>query len=105
MKNRIRVLRAEHRISQAEIAERIGVARQTVHAIENGKFSPSLTLGFKIASLFGSDINDVFAPELEDMVPSLTEKHETTTPPDPSPEHTVRTRPLVFFAPRTKGKM
>jgi putative transcriptional regulator len=60
--NRLRVLRSEFRLSQADLAERLGVARQTVHAIETGKFAPSLTLAFKIATAFARDINDVFQP-------------------------------------------
>lgn len=71
MRNRLRIFRAEHHLSQAELAEHLGVARQTVHAIEAGKFAPSLTLAFKIATLFGANINDVFAPDLEDTLPSL----------------------------------
>jgi putative transcriptional regulator len=98
LKNRLRVLRAEFHLSQAELAERIGVARQTIHAIENGKFAPSLTLAFKIASLFGSDINDVFAPDPEDTMPSLLETTSETTSTQHSPsDRPVRARPLVFF--------
>jgi putative transcriptional regulator len=76
VRNRLRVLRAEHALSQAQLAERLGVARQTVHAIETGKFAPSLTLAFKIATLFGADINAVFAPDPEDTLPSLWEKND-----------------------------
>lgn len=78
MKNRLRVLRAEHELSQAQLAERLGVARQTVHAIETGKFAPSLILAFKIATLFGADINAVFAPDPEDTLPSLLEKNDAS---------------------------
>lgn len=60
MKNRLRVLRAEHRWSQAELAERLGVSRQTVNAIETEKYDPSLPLAFKIARLFGMQIEEVF---------------------------------------------
>ena len=52
MKNRLRVLRAERKWSQAELAERLGVSRQTVNAVETEKYEPSLTLAFKIARLF-----------------------------------------------------
>jgi putative transcriptional regulator len=62
MKNRIRVLRAERDWTQAELAERLGVARQTVHVIETGKFDPSLPLAFKIARVFECTIEDVFDP-------------------------------------------
>jgi putative transcriptional regulator len=71
VRNRLRVFRAEFRLSQTDLAERLGVARQTVHAIETGKFAPSLTLAFKIASLFGANINDVFAPDPGETLPAL----------------------------------
>ena len=60
MKNRLRVLRAEREWSQAELAERLEVSRQSVNAIETGKFDPSLPLAFKIARLFGSSIEAIF---------------------------------------------
>ena len=60
MKNRIRVLRAEMGWSQAELAERIGVARQSVNAIETGKADPSLPLGMRIAKVFGKAVEEVF---------------------------------------------
>ncbi|MER3479727.1 MAG: transcriptional regulator [Meiothermus sp.] len=63
MKNRLRVLRAEHGWSQADLAERLQVSRQTVNAIETGKYDPSLPLAFKIARLFGLTIEDIFEDE------------------------------------------
>lgn len=63
MNNRIRVLRAEKRWSQAELAERLEVSRQTVNAVENGKYDPSLPLAFKIARLFELKIEEVFKPD------------------------------------------
>lgn len=63
MKNKIRVLRAEQKWSQAALAERLDVSRQTVNAIENGKYDPSLPLAFKIALIFDCKIEDVFCPE------------------------------------------
>jgi len=60
--NRLRVLRAEQRWSQADVAERLGVSRQTVNAIETGKYDPSLPLAFAIARLFELKIEDVFSP-------------------------------------------
>ena len=63
MKNRLHVLRAEQRWSQAEVAERLGVSRQTVNAIETGKYDPSLPLAFAIARLFELRIEDVFSPD------------------------------------------
>jgi putative transcriptional regulator len=60
MKNRIRVLRAERAWSQAELAERVRVSRNSINAIENGKFHPSLPLAFRIAACFGLSVEDVF---------------------------------------------
>lgn len=60
MKNRLRVLRAERHWSQADLAERLGVSRQTINSIETGKYDPSLPLAFKIARLVGLKIEDVF---------------------------------------------
>jgi putative transcriptional regulator len=62
MTNRLRVLRAEKRWSQADLAERLGVSRQTVNAIETGKYDPSLPLAFSIAQLFEMKIEEVFSP-------------------------------------------
>jgi len=59
--NRLRVLRAERNWSQLDLAERLGVSRQSVNAIETGKYDPSLPLAFRIAELFGLAIEDVFA--------------------------------------------
>jgi putative transcriptional regulator len=63
MRNRLRVLRAERDWSQAELAERVGVSRQTVNAIETGKYDPSLELAFRLARLFELRIEEVFEPE------------------------------------------
>lgn len=63
MKNRIKVLRAEHNLTQAELAERLDVSRQTVNALETGKYDPSLPLAFKLARLFGLRIEDIFSDE------------------------------------------
>jgi putative transcriptional regulator len=63
MKNRIRVLRAEHRWSQAELGERVGVSRQAINAVETEKHDPSLALAFNIAEAFGLKIEDVFDPK------------------------------------------
>jgi putative transcriptional regulator len=60
MKNKIRVLRAERRWSQAELAERVGVSRNSIVSIENGHFDPSLTLAFAIADAFDSKIEEIF---------------------------------------------
>ncbi len=60
MKNRVRELRTERRWSQSDLAERLGVSRQTVYAIEAEKYDPSLPLAFKIARLFATRIEQVF---------------------------------------------
>lgn len=63
MQNRVRLLRAERLWSQATLAERLGVSRQTVIAIETGRFDPSLPLAFRIARVFGRSIEAVFEPD------------------------------------------
>jgi putative transcriptional regulator len=60
LKNRLKALRAERGWSQAELADRLDVARQSVNAIETGKYDPSLPLAFKIARLFGQSIEAIF---------------------------------------------
>ena len=60
MKNRIKVLRAERNMTQEELAIEVQVSRQTINAIEKGKFDPSLPLAFKISRLFGIAIEDIF---------------------------------------------
>jgi putative transcriptional regulator len=63
MKNRLRVLRAEREWSQADLAVRLEVSRQSVNAIETGKFDPSLPLAFKVARLFETTIEAIFSDE------------------------------------------
>jgi putative transcriptional regulator len=60
VRNRLRVLRAEREWSQAELASQLAVSRQTVNALEVGKYDPSLPLAFKIARLFGQPIESIF---------------------------------------------
>jgi len=60
MKNRLKVLRAERDWTQANLADELGVSRQTINAIEKGKFDPSLPLAFKVARLFELSIEDIF---------------------------------------------
>jgi putative transcriptional regulator len=62
MKNRIRVLRAETKLTQEELAKRVGVSRQAIIAIEAEKFDPSLPLAFRIATVFRARIDEVFLP-------------------------------------------
>lgn len=66
MKNRLKVLRAERDWSQAELAERLRVSRQTINAIETGKYDPSLELAFRMARLFEQRIEDIFSPGGQD---------------------------------------
>ena len=63
MKNRLRVLRAEYNLTQEELANRLGVSRQTVNAVETEKYDPSLPLAFKMARLFGKTIEEIFQDE------------------------------------------
>jgi putative transcriptional regulator len=65
MTNRVRELRSERGWSQGELGEQLGVSRQTVNAIETGKYDPSLPLAFKIADLFELAIEDVFEPDVK----------------------------------------
>lgn len=66
MTNRLRVLRAERRWSQAELADRLGVSRQTINAIETGKYDPSLPLAFAMGRLFGLPIEEIFSDDRDD---------------------------------------
>ena len=64
MTNRLRVLRAERGWSQGDLADRLGVSRQTINAIETGKYDPSLPLAFAIARVFDQTIERIFQPEV-----------------------------------------
>ena len=63
MNNRLKVLRAERSWSQADLAERLGVSRQTVNALETGRYDPSLPLAFRIARIFEQPIEAIFIAE------------------------------------------
>ncbi len=63
MRNRLKVLRAERDWSQSELADRLGVARQTIVALESGKYAPSLPLAFKISKVFDKMIEEIFDAE------------------------------------------
>ena len=67
MKNRIRVARAEVRITQQQLAEAIGVSRQTINAIESGKFVPSTVLALKMAQIFEKPVEEIFMLDDEDL--------------------------------------
>lgn len=64
MKNRIKVLRAERNWTQSDLAAQLDVSRQTINALETGKYDPSLPLAFKIARLFGSTIEAIFLDDV-----------------------------------------
>jgi len=63
MRNRLKVLRAERDWTQEDLATRLGVSRQTINAIETGKYDPSLPLAFKIARVFADSIEAIFIPD------------------------------------------
>ncbi len=63
MKTRLRVLRAEKEWSQADLADAVGVSRQCINAVETGKYEPGLDLAFKIARIFGKNVEEVFLYE------------------------------------------
>jgi putative transcriptional regulator len=70
MKNRLRVLRAEKRWTQTDLAAHLGVSRQTIHALESEKCDPSLPLAFRISDLFGLSIEEIFLPETMGPAPN-----------------------------------
>ena len=67
MQNRLKELRMERNWSQADLAERLDVSRQTVNSLERGKYDPSLPLAFRIAGVFGLAIETIFIPEKENL--------------------------------------
>lgn len=70
MKNEIRRLRTERGLTQVQLAEALGVSRQTVNALETGKYDPSLPLAFRVARVFDRPIESVFTPDGDDAPPS-----------------------------------
>ncbi|MBO7468619.1 MAG: helix-turn-helix transcriptional regulator [Bacteroidales bacterium] len=66
MKNRLKIARAELDITQEELAKRIGVSRQTINAVESGKYVPSTVLALKMAQVFGKSVEEIFMLEDED---------------------------------------
>ena len=66
MKNTIRVARAEQRMTQQELSDKVGVSRQTINAIESGKFVPSTVLALKIVHTFEKSVEEIFSLEDED---------------------------------------
>ena len=67
MKNNLKVLRAEYSWSQAVLADKLGVSRQAVNAVETGKHDPSLTLAFALADTFGKSIEELFRPKVREL--------------------------------------
>ncbi len=63
MENRLKELRAQMKLSQGDLAEKLDVSRQTVNSLERGKYDPSLPLAFKIAKVFGQPIESIFTPD------------------------------------------
>lgn len=80
MRNRLKVLRAERDWSQADLAVQLGVSRQTVNALETGKYDPSLPLAFKIARLFRLPIEQIFLPPPEESATDATIADAATAP-------------------------
>lgn len=74
MKNRLKVLRAERDWTQAQLADALDVSRQTINAIETGKFDPSLQLAFRTARLFGMRIEQIFHDEDGPSLPTEIKK-------------------------------
>lgn len=70
MRNEVRRLRAEHGWTQVQFAEYLGVSRQTVNALETGRYDPSLPLAFRISALFSAPIEEVFFPGENDSPPT-----------------------------------
>ena len=68
MQNTIRVERAKQNMTQGELAEAIGVSRQTIHAIETGKFAPSVITALKISQFFGTTVQEIFQLEDDEQV-------------------------------------
>lgn len=66
MRNRIKVERAEHNLTQGDLAHKIGVSRQTINSIEKNRYVPSTILALKISGLFGKSVNELFVLEEED---------------------------------------
>ncbi len=69
MRNRVRELRSQRGLSQAEVAAALGVSRQTVISIEGGRYQPSLPLAFRIGRFFGLPLEKIFEPEGEEELP------------------------------------
>lgn len=67
MRNQLRELRAQHGMTQRDLADRLGTSRQTVNALETGKYDPSLPLAFRIGQTFGLTIEEIFFPEDTDQ--------------------------------------
>ena len=89
MRNRLKVLRAENDWSQARLAQELNVSRQTVNAIETGKYDPGLSLEFDIARLFGKPIEEIFFPEPSARRPAVAAPETEPEPAAPSHQHEI----------------
>ena len=89
MRNRLRVLRAERDWSQGELAERLSVSRQTVNAIETGRYDPSLPLAFAIARVFAQSIESLFFPDPEERRAGADARTATRRSGEPT-RHRIR---------------
>lgn len=86
MNNRLRELRAQRRWTQADLADRLDVSRQTVNSIENGRYEPSLPLAFRISDVFGEPIESLFFPDGQ-SAPGVPSSAEVQPAPD---QHATR---------------
>ena len=84
MKNRVRERRVELALTQAEVAKVLGVSRQTVISIENGRYLPSLPLAFRLSRLFGVPIEQIFEPDAEEVTNEAIDGPQTAIAPDPA---------------------
>lgn len=106
MKNQIRVLRTERQWSQAQLAERLGVSRQTINALEAGKYDPSLPLALKIAQLFNIPIEAIFSQEEVTMFADRTPLNVSNLPETPlANRFTPRTIKVIKFAHEEAGNL
>jgi putative transcriptional regulator len=71
LKNRLKILRAERDWSQGDLADALGISRQSVNAIETGRYDPSLPLAFRIADLFDMPLETLFSPDSKDLTPKI----------------------------------
>jgi putative transcriptional regulator len=81
MQNRLKELRAVNGWSQAHLADLVGVSRQTVNALEKGRYDPSLPLAFRLSHVFAAPIEDLFTPDADDLRTVVTEVASASSTP------------------------